>query len=169
MADSTRDEQRWGVAICKVTYEQLNWEEGGEHHERPSHLGVSGRILGRNNRSPASAPAHVRDQRRCLPLHKVRAGQAPSQLFPVERKAPKFPGSVNCPCVYTICPVAREHDNASDAETGSWCGGNSGCLEAGRRAWEMGCLNAKSAWLSSGEHPNGSETEAWKITNIQAF
>lgn len=30
-------------------------------------------------------------------------------------------------------------------------------------------LNAKSAWLSFGEHPNRSKTEVLKITNIQAF
>lgn len=131
-----------------------------------SSLGESSGVTTRAQ--PAHLP-HVHDQRRRLPLHKARAGQASLQLLPAERKAPKFPGSVNCPCVYTICPMAREHDNASDAQIGSWCSGDSGCLGAGRRAWEMGCLNAKSAWLSSGEHPNGSKTEAWKITNIQAF
>ena len=91
---------------------------------------------------PAHLP-HMHDQRRSLPLHKARAGQAPLQLFPVERKAPKFPGSVNCPCVYTICPVAQEHDNASDAQTGSWCSGDSRVLGSGEEGVGDGMLECQ--------------------------
>lgn len=62
--------------------------------------------------------------------------------------------------------------NMTAPQTHKLAAGTAGIQDAwgvGRQAWETGGLNAKLVWPSSTEHPDGSKTEAQKITNIQTF
>lgn len=143
LAHSMRGEQRRGLAICKVTYEQLNWEEV---ESIMSVLPISRRLwenpLGVTTRAQPAHLPHACMIRGDVSFPMPRAGQASLQLFPAERKAPKFPGSVNCPCVYTICPMAREHDNAQMHKLAAGAAGVQGAW-SWKEGVETGCLECQ--------------------------